>query len=484
MKIAVYNMYWPTFGGGEQQAGSIVDALSAEHEVELLGPKGFDLAHARERLGLRLDGVTYRVLPPEEYAATLASAEYEVFINHTYRSVAPNMSDCGIYFVMFPHDLDAGRRVAQVARKVGERVASPVRLLRGIGYFRHKLRVVGPVQVQVADGVQQVVVELSTERPERFRVASLDPVGPIETVVVDGVTRVSLPRGTRNAVIEPARMGEQLSPEKAPVLRSVHADGKEVDPSPGSVRQRLMPVRSRDFIPTYQRFVSLSQYTRTWTQQWWGADSDVVSPPVNMREAGTKEQLIVSVGRFFSPESGHSKRQLELVHAFRTLVEGGLTGWKLVLIGGASAENREYAMSVRAAAAGLPVEVRLSAPGTVLNEHLAAASIYWHAAGYGSDLATHPERAEHFGIAPIEAMSAGAVPIVFDAAGPAEVVHSGVDGLVYRTLDELVAHTRRVIEDQPYRERLAAAAVEAAHYYRRDRFEDEVRTLVHRVAGR
>ncbi|MCB0985891.1 MAG: hypothetical protein KDB06_14670, partial [Ilumatobacter sp.] len=102
--------------------------------------------------------------------------------------------------------------------------------------------------------------------------------------------------------------------------------------------------------------------------------------PVRMRAAGPKEQLIVSVGRFFGEGSGHSKRQLELVRAFRMMVEQGLVGWRLVLIGGCSGKDREYAMAVRREAAGLPVEVRLSAPGSVVDAHLAAASVYWHGA--------------------------------------------------------------------------------------------------------
>ena len=73
--------------------------------------------------------------------------------------------------------------------------------------------------------------------------------------------------------------------------------------------------------------------------------------------------------------------------------------------------------------------------------------------------------------------------MVFDAAGPAEVVQPGVNGLVYHTLDELVAHTRRLIDDHDLRERLASAAVASAQYYRRDRFEDDVRALVRDVTS-
>jgi glycosyltransferase involved in cell wall biosynthesis len=197
-----------------------------------------------------------------------------------------------------------------------------------------------------------------------------------------------------------------------------------------------------------------------------------------MREGGDKEQLILSLGRFFGEESGHSKRQLDLVRAFRTMIDQGLEGWRLVLIGGCSPKDRDYAMAVRREAVGLPVEVRLSAPGAVVDAHLAAASIYWHGTGYGSDLEQHPDRAEHFGIAPIEAMSAGAVPVVFDAGGPAEVVRPGVDGMTFHTLDDLVARTRQLIDDPALRQRLAAAGRQRATDFDVEHCEARFRDVV------
>ena len=127
-----------------------------------------------------------------------------------------------------------------------------------------------------------------------------------------------------------------------------------------------------------------------------------------------------------------------MVQAFRRLHDSGrVDGWWLHLVGGCSPEDRAYALAVKREALGLPVHVHLSAPGAVLTDLLGRASIYWHAGGLGEDPETHPDRFEHFGISVVEAMGAGVVPVVFGAAGPAEVVRDGVDGLHFRTLDEL-----------------------------------------------
>jgi len=58
----------------------------------------------------------------------------------------------------------------------------------------------------------------------------------------------------------------------------------------------------------------------------------------------------------------------------------------------------------------------------------------------------------------VEAMAAGAVPVVFGAAGPAEIVRHGVDGYHWHTLDELVSRTRELIADPA---RLAAMSASA-----------------------
>ncbi len=139
-----------------------------------------------------------------------------------------------------------------------------------------------------------------------------------------------------------------------------------------------------------------------------------------------------------------------------------IAGWELALAGGCDGANREYFLSARRAAIGQPIAVHVNAKGEVVRRLLAEASIYWHAGGFGEDPERHPERFEHFGIAVVEAMAAGAVPLVFAAGGPAEIVQHGVNGYHWRTLDELIALTRRLIADPGEHRRLAAAAQQRA----------------------
>ena len=72
----------------------------------------------------------------------------------------------------------------------------------------------------------------------------------------------------------------------------------------------------------------------------------------------------------------------------------------------------------------------MDVPRDELLELYSRASLFWHAAGHGQDDRRHPERLEHFGITTVEAMAHGAVPLVFPAGGPAEVVADGRTWLV------------------------------------------------------
>ena len=115
---------------------------------------------------------------------------------------------------------------------------------------------------------------------------------------------------------------------------------------------------------------------------------------------------------------------------------------------------------IRSAAVGLPVTLHPDASGAELRDLYGRASIFWHAAGLGEDPDRHPDRYEHFGITTVEAMSAGAVPVVIDAAGQIEIVEQGVSGYRFAGVEGLVANTELLIADPAWRATLAAARAE------------------------
>lgn len=481
-RVGIYNRHWSTLGGGETQAFGVVDALSDLYDVTLIGPSRIDVDLARERLGVRLEGVNFQLVDDYQATVSMVSAEYDLFINHTYRSVEPSLARRGIYFVMFPHEL-AGESLSQslLRTALGGRSA-PARLSSGVVLDGGNVALVDAALIVAKPGVTEVELMFDTRTPGSVEVAQ--PFAPPSVVDIDGPTVVTVPTPRGYGVVAVVGRSEGFDVSFAPRITGLRVAGQSIAANPRSLEQRLLRVPANAFLDTYDAVSANSEYTGAWTKRWWGVDAEVITPPVRMRTPGAKEQLILSVGRFFGEAGGHSKRQLEMVEAFRRLCQQGVEGWRLVLIGGSSAADREYAMAVRVAAQGLPIEIRFSAPGEVLDEHFERAAIYWHAAGLGADLRKNPEQAEHFGIAPVEAMSAGAVPVVFDAAGPASVVTHGVDGLKYSTIDGLVSSTRQLIDDPALRERLAQKATARSSDFDRAHFEQHVRSFVAGVLER
>jgi glycosyltransferase involved in cell wall biosynthesis len=381
MRIAVYNLYWTTYGGGEQVAGAIAEVFSRDHEVDVLGPEPVDVARMQARLGVDLSRCGFRQVD-DDLTASVASADYDVLVTTTYLSQCVNRAPLGLYYAHFPEE---GRSAAETRRAA----------------------------------VRERVVPLLDRAP-------------------------SLPGRVR-------------------VVRDSMA----------------AKIKDRSFLSGYQSIIANSEFTAGWIEQFWGVRPDVLYPGVRMLPALQKQPLIASVGRFFAPSFGHCKKQLDLVLAFRKLHRSGAAeGWEYHLVGGCDHKNREYFNDVRRAATGLPVHVHLNAPGSVVEELLGSASLFWHGGGYGEDLALNPHRAEHFGIAVVEAMSTGAVPMVFAGGGPAEIVRDDVDGVHWRTPAELVRAASELIADAPRRETLAVSASQRAREFSTDVFADHLRALL------
>jgi glycosyltransferase involved in cell wall biosynthesis len=193
--------------------------------------------------------------------------------------------------------------------------------------------------------------------------------------------------------------------------------------------------------------VVYSEFSRAWTEARWGVDATVVPPAVVLRQhdRSGKEPLVLAVGRFFP--SAHSKRQDVLIEAFERLIQRPeASGYRLALAGGLERDRPDHVAwydGLVESAAGLPVDFYPSVDNTDLDRLFAKASVFWHAAGFGRP-AQQPERAEHFGITTVEAMSAGAAPLVFADGGQLEIVTPDVGGL-WHTADELVEQTAALL---------------------------------------
>jgi len=229
----------------------------------------------------------------------------------------------------------------------------------------------------------------------------------------------------------------------------------------------------------YQVVVGNSAFVAEHTRARWGVPCGVLYPPVEVdRPHGPKGKVIAVLGRF-TP----MKAQAEIVRAFRGRERTDLQGWELVCAGTVGAGDDGYFREVREAAAGGAVTLLPDAPAEAVRDLLARAAVFWHAAGLGVDPAAEPHRLEHFGIATVEAMAAGCVPVTLDRGGQREIVRHGADGFLCGGLDEMADRVAELARDDGLRGALGAAARASARRFGRDRFVERVRAELAPLTG-
>lgn len=186
-----------------------------------------------------------------------------------------------------------------------------------------------------------------------------------------------------------------------------------------------------------------------------------------------KQNIILNVGRFFSPGNNkHCKRQDFLVETFKTLCDQGLTNWRLILNGPIDhgQDNLNYAKKVAHLAKGYPITIRHQGNFIKLQQDYGRARIYWHAAGYEINETINPQAVEHLGLSTVEAMSAGAVPIVINKGGQPEIVETGINGLLWNDQADLIKQTLAIIHDQKLYQALQQKAQLRAKDFSKDKF--------------
>jgi glycosyltransferase involved in cell wall biosynthesis len=234
------------------------------------------------------------------------------------------------------------------------------------------------------------------------------------------------------------------------------------------------------WIDSYEKFFAISDYTKYWVSELWGRDCEVLYPPPSRSPiVGQKIRIILSVGRFFESKGRHSKKHFDLIEAFKNLDDSYFQdGWRLVLAGGCAEEDQDYLEEIREAAEGSAIDILVNISGVELENLYSSAAIYWHATGYGESSITSPSRFEHFGISVVEAMSAGAVPVVFEKGGPAEIVQSEVSGLHWKDLKDLVNKTNQLISNLSWADSLREEAVKRSNDFQKERYKIRLHELL------
>ena len=237
-------------------------------------------------------------------------------------------------------------------------------------------------------------------------------------------------------------------------------------------------------VESYSTVVAISRYSAEWVHKIWGRRPAIIYPPCDdMGPGAAKQKILLHVGRFIADNGErerHHKGQGILLETFKGMTDLHRDGWELHFTGsvGDDEESAKFAATLVQVAKGFPVTFHFNAGREEMRDLYRRAAIYWHATGCGFPVADYPAKQEHFGITTVEAMSAGAVPVVKGSGGQKEVVTHEVDGLCWENTAELVSRTLRLVNDPDLRGRLSRQAVASSKRFGRDTFAASVDRLV------
>jgi glycosyltransferase involved in cell wall biosynthesis len=215
-----------------------------------------------------------------------------------------------------------------------------------------------------------------------------------------------------------------------------------------------------------------SKFTNKFALSQIGEKCVVVYPPVDIEKFSPnepKENIILTVGRF--DNILNSKNQDILIELFKTLSQHNRS-WKFILAGGSleSPASNSFLQHLRSISEGYPIEFVVNPKFSELKAIYEKSKIYWHAAGFGIDQIAHPENTEHFGMAPVEAMASGLVPVVVNKGGLGEIIQDHECGLLWDTDKDLLSYTQNLIDSPDLLKSMSNSAVTRSKQFSKESF--------------
>jgi len=507
MKIGIYVKHLNSLGGGERVALVMAEILSkAGNDVSLIATYKPEKKILENALGVNLKNVKIESWYERAYEKLAnKTKKYDLFINTSYLDHLPSKAKKSIYYVHFPtpikHTLLGFIKYETLLPFLRRYLVIP-EIITGV-------TPIDEITSRVGKWLDKETSIVISNTPKKFRFKVRLYVEQLTLSVID-LVEFSSPS------MKLEMIDREVDHYNNVVTFSFEANStkgsgavinfrikKDIKRSPialvsltisnpryflWNLIKRFLPryemalYGSSSYKPavglgTYDRFLVNSEYTKKWTEKYWGKDTVVVYPPVDVEEfkPGNKENIILNVGRFFW--GGHTKRQDILVEAFKEMVDKNKLDktWELHLIGGVASgiENTEFVKKMKESAEGYKIFFHHSVGYKELKSYYAKARIYWHATGYGVSERSNPISMEHFGITPVEAMAAGCVPVVFKGGGLIETVNKG-SGYVWKSVNELVNITSMLIKNKKEMKKRRVNSIERAKLFSRKKFGERV----------
>ena len=221
--------------------------------------------------------------------------------------------------------------------------------------------------------------------------------------------------------------------------------------------------------------VSNSSFAKDQLEKWLGNQSLTIYPPVEVEkyhrppDSDKRENIVVSCGRF-APE----KKQTIIPDIASKLPEV-----TFYIIGSTPTQGLLGKISSRIIK---QLEQKIKNLELDNVKILQNVSFEEQLSLYGkAKIFLHTAPVEHFGMAVVEGMASGLVPIVYKNGGPwNDIILKGKYGLGFSDIDEAAKAIKHVIPDETYHS-MAHSAVERANTFSKESFKTNILSLVKRA---
>lgn len=511
-KVGIYAKWIDTLGGGEKVATVMAETLSrAGYEADLISTFKPNKENIESKMDVNLTKVRMVTLKERSYEKIKkVTAKYDIFVNTSFLDVQPSLAKKSVYYLHFPTQV---KRTFLGFIKY-ETILPFLRKFLIIPFMKKGFEVIDDVVSRAGVWLGKENTVIFSNPPENFKLKlrifsgfiATNTVRLVEIKSPNATTKLLdrnvdhftstlnyeyeiRPRDNKSVAIDIKIRGNPKKFGMALVSLTVNNARYLL----WNLMKKFLPryemalygsgvFKPEGGLDTYDLFLCNSNYTKKWTKRYWGKNARVLYPPVEVNKfkpSRSKRNMILNVGRFFV--GGHSKKQDVLIQAFKKLIDGKMIdkSWELHLVGGIASgwEHAHFTKRLQEEAKGYLVYFHFSLPFKELKKLYAKAKIYWHATGFGQNRFRNPIAFEHFGITVVEAMAAGAVPLVFKGGGLPETVTADC-GFVWRTINQLTEKTTQIIKDRKQLTKLSKKARGRAKLFSRTRFEKEFLQLI------
>lgn len=241
-----------------------------------------------------------------------------------------------------------------------------------------------------------------------------------------------------------------------------------------------IPVSERRKIFLVKKVICNSEYTKSFIDKTFGIKSRVLYPPVNMLDSKNikKENVILTVGRYQPYDDRTDFKKLSFMASAFNKFSTRAKNWKMKMIVSLKPEYEDEFKSNVEKYSTEKIEIIKNCNFNDIQHAYKSSKIYWHAAGFGEDIDKNPERAEHFGISTVEAMSAGCVPIVINMGGQREIVANNVNGYLWNNEKELLDYSEKIIKEERLFEKLSLEAKRISAKFSKENFSKELSSII------